>query len=216
LTHLIRYIHLNPVQANLVEDPHKYPWSSHKAYLKGKNETPWLYVRLGLAFFSNKLTKALKRYREFMKNGIDPRTKAFYDKKHQSPIFGDSDFSDRIKEKYLFGNQKLSTEIPDKRKMEGATIATRILKETARSFKKPQEALTTTRRGERNEARSAALLLTRELSGLRLSEIAPIFKTTSYKTVSTGCHRFKARLAKDSRLKRQYDQLSQRCSQGEI
>ena len=38
LTHLIRYIHLNPVQASLVQDPVKYPWASHAAYLKAKDQ----------------------------------------------------------------------------------------------------------------------------------------------------------------------------------
>jgi REP element-mobilizing transposase RayT len=29
---LLRYIHLNPVRANIVEAPEKYQWSSHNAF----------------------------------------------------------------------------------------------------------------------------------------------------------------------------------------
>ncbi|MCP3738451.1 hypothetical protein NLX69_02115 [Rossellomorea sp. BNER] len=28
-----RYIHLNPVKANLASQPEKYPWSSYKSYV---------------------------------------------------------------------------------------------------------------------------------------------------------------------------------------
>ena len=35
LTTLIRYIHLNPVRARLVDDPELYPYSGHRAYLAG-------------------------------------------------------------------------------------------------------------------------------------------------------------------------------------
>ena len=35
LVALVRYIHLNPVRARLVEDPEVYPYSGHRAYLTG-------------------------------------------------------------------------------------------------------------------------------------------------------------------------------------
>jgi REP element-mobilizing transposase RayT len=33
LLELIRYIHLNPVRAGIIEDPGRYPWTDHLAYL---------------------------------------------------------------------------------------------------------------------------------------------------------------------------------------
>ena len=38
LTHLSRYIHLNPVRAKMVETPDEYPWSSYPAFI-GKPKT---------------------------------------------------------------------------------------------------------------------------------------------------------------------------------
>jgi REP element-mobilizing transposase RayT len=35
LTTVVRYIHLNPVRARLVERPEAYPYSSHRAYMEG-------------------------------------------------------------------------------------------------------------------------------------------------------------------------------------
>ena len=148
LIHSIRYIHLNPVQAKLTNDLSTYLWTSHKQYLKGQDQASWLYVRLGLAFFSGKLKTALKAYRQFIKDGIDPKTLAFYDKKNQSPILGDPDFLDMIKEKYLLTNRKFSTEIPEERRLAGAAITEHILKETSRVFSAPREDLYLEKRGK--------------------------------------------------------------------
>ncbi|MGH7889518.1 MAG: transposase [Thermodesulfobacteriota bacterium] len=214
LTHLIRYIHLNPVQANLTQDLSKYPWTSHPKYLKAE-ESDWLYARLGLSFFSGRLRNALKSYREFLKNGVDPRTRSFYSKKKQNPIFGDPDFIEMIREKYILGDQKLSTEVPEKRSYHGQKMAESIARESSKIFQAPLQSLGHSKRGETNHARLAAIHLTRELSGLRLSEIAEVFGMNSYKSVSASCHRLNERLHKEKPFKRRYERLKLACSQEE-
>ena len=216
LTHLIRYIHLNPVQANLIGDPSKYLWNSHKQYLKGQDQAPWLHVRLGLAFYSGKLKGAIKSYRQFMKDGTDPTILAFYGKKKQSPILGDPDFLDMIKEKYIFTDRKLSTEIPEVRSLTGHKKAHQIVEATAKLFQRPKQQLYQSKRGETNRARLVAVSLVRDLSGLKLSEIAQVFKMNSYKSVGTSCYRLKARLAQEPDLRKGYERLSRTCSQEEI
>jgi len=213
LTHLIRYIHLNPIQANLTEDLLKYPWTSHTHYLKGDDQAPWLHVRLGLAFFSSKLETAVKDYRRFIKDGIDPKTRAFYNKKNQSPILGDPDFVDQIKEKYILTDRKLNTEIPEERKMAGGAITERIIKEVSKSFSQPRQTLLESRRGKHNPARFAALSLARELSGLRLSEIAELFQMNTYRTVGTGCYRFRKLMKRNASIRQRYIKIRQVCSQ---
>ena len=209
LTHLIRYIHLNPIEANITD----HSWTSHKQYLKGKDEAAWLHASLGLSFFSSKLKTALKDYREFIKGGVDTKTMEFYDKKKHSPIFGEPDFIDQIKEKYVFSDRPLSSEIPEERSMTGETIANRILKETSKSFSQPKKALFTSKRGQSNMARLLALSLTRELSGLRLSEIAKLFKIKSYRTVGTHCYRFKTMMKQRMDIRQRYIKIHQTCSQ---
>ena len=39
LTAVVRYIHLNPIEAGLAKEPDEYKWSSHKNYLKPKKGT---------------------------------------------------------------------------------------------------------------------------------------------------------------------------------
>jgi REP-associated tyrosine transposase len=60
LATLIRYIHLNPVKAGIVELPQQYRWSSHKAYL-GEEEIPWLSPKTGLECFDSNAS-VFKKY----------------------------------------------------------------------------------------------------------------------------------------------------------
>jgi putative transposase len=63
---VLRYIHLNPVSAHIVSEPHQYPWSSHRAYL-GTESVPWLTTELGLSMFSSDLRRARAAYEHFIR-----------------------------------------------------------------------------------------------------------------------------------------------------
>ena len=97
---LIRYIHLNPLRAGLVKDLkelYKYPWTGHSAIL-GKRNNPLMPNRPDkpnepnkpdrpdkplaektiedvLLHFGDTLNVARRRYRQFVKNGIDQGTR---------------------------------------------------------------------------------------------------------------------------------------------
>jgi putative transposase len=47
---LLKYVHLNPVQAGMVSTPDQYAWSSHHAYL-GLRVEPWVTTDFGLGMF---------------------------------------------------------------------------------------------------------------------------------------------------------------------
>ncbi len=70
---LVRYIHLNPVRAQIVStlsELDRYPYSGHSA-LMGKKERSWQDTDSVLGLFSSDLSKARKGYHAFMKSGID-------------------------------------------------------------------------------------------------------------------------------------------------
>lgn len=58
---LLRYIHLNPVRANLVSSPDDYPWSSHHAYL-GKRSEPWVTTQFALRMLGSDRQRATAAY----------------------------------------------------------------------------------------------------------------------------------------------------------
>ena len=62
---LLRYIHRNPVKANMVARAEEYPWSSHRAYL-GDASLPWLMIDFGLGLFGTTVETARHCYRHFM------------------------------------------------------------------------------------------------------------------------------------------------------
>ena len=69
LLELVRYIHLNPVRAGMVETPEEYPWSSYRAYL-GKEVLPWLTMEQVLEQFGKSSVKARTAYKRFVWDGL--------------------------------------------------------------------------------------------------------------------------------------------------
>lgn len=69
---LIRYIHLNPVRAGMVqtvEELDRYPWSGHSVVM-GKNECPWMDTDYVLHQFNDTKRKSRNTYRKFVVEGI--------------------------------------------------------------------------------------------------------------------------------------------------
>ena len=72
LLELVRYIHLNPVRANLVKDVDalgRYPYSGHSV-LMGKVKKAWQETDDVLCMFSEKRGAATREYRTFVEKGI--------------------------------------------------------------------------------------------------------------------------------------------------
>jgi len=65
---LVRYIHLNPLRARLVESLDqldRYPWCGH-AVLLGKTPNTWLDRRYVLSWFGERERNAMRAYREYV------------------------------------------------------------------------------------------------------------------------------------------------------
>ena len=72
LKELVRYIHLNPLRARLVEDIGNldaFPWSGHSA-LMGKRNPPWQDIESVLSLFGRKKSSAVRAYRNYVEKGI--------------------------------------------------------------------------------------------------------------------------------------------------
>jgi putative transposase len=72
LLELVRYIHLNPLRAKLVNDLRglaSYPYSGHRALI-GKGDCPWQDAAHVLKQFGRTVKAARQKYREFVASGI--------------------------------------------------------------------------------------------------------------------------------------------------
>ena len=73
LLELVRYIHLNPLRARLVNDLdalNQYPFSGHSVIL-GKHRQPWQGDKYVLAYFGKGVAPARKEYLAFVGRGVD-------------------------------------------------------------------------------------------------------------------------------------------------
>jgi hypothetical protein len=89
---LIRYIHLNPVRAKLVEKPEQYAYSGHGAYLSGQ-ATPVLDPSPGLAVFGGCGT-----YRRFVLEGMGEGHQADYYAAEDQRFLGTERFVTKLRE----------------------------------------------------------------------------------------------------------------------
>lgn len=71
LLEIIRYIHLNPVRAELVTDPLDYPGSSHSAYLALNKVPHWLSIDPALKLFGQTEEAAQISYLHFMGQPVE-------------------------------------------------------------------------------------------------------------------------------------------------
>jgi REP element-mobilizing transposase RayT len=69
---LVRYIHLNPLRANLATDLKsldRFRWCGHSAIM-GKTVDDWQNIEYVLRLFGNKISSARRNYRVFVSKGI--------------------------------------------------------------------------------------------------------------------------------------------------
>ena len=72
LRELVRYIHLNPVRAGMVEgldEPKRYKFCGHSA-LMGKVKREWQNTGYVLGYFGKRESEARKKYESFVKEGV--------------------------------------------------------------------------------------------------------------------------------------------------
>ncbi len=95
LLELVRYIHLNPVRAKIVDDPQKYSWTSHSIYL-GDEQSKIVDKKFVLSQFCKNKKKAQWEYRQFISSAINSgHQNKFYQVKDQT-FLGEDEFVDQI------------------------------------------------------------------------------------------------------------------------
>ena len=93
LLELVRYLHLNPVRAHLVDAVEAYPWSSHRAYL-GQERLAWLTTDWVLGQFGARRSVARRRYLRFVGEGVDEGHRPeFHAGPEDSRVLGEAEFT---------------------------------------------------------------------------------------------------------------------------
>lgn len=203
LLELLRYIHRNPVRANICKSVEEYPWTSHQGYVSNAKKWDWLHKRFLLNMFADQATKAKNTYNEFVQKEDSSVVMDFFGKKNLGSILGTSDFIEWIKGKFY--QQKQHDEVPESRRL-APTIAN-IKKVVCQFYSADEAVLEKTVRGQINEPRNLAIYLARKHSGLKLSEIGVEFGLEKYSSVSSIVLRTAQQITQNKKLKKRVERL---------
>ena len=186
---LTRYMHLNPVRAQMVKTPGDHDWSSYNAYI-GATEAPgWLHRDFILAYFGKRKATAQKGYRDFVMAYVDREYVSPLTKATGTLVLGSAEFIQAIKDRYL-GDQKSSRDIPALRQIHKGLAMVTVMGLVAEALPKHP-----------GQIRNASIYLCRKHTSQKLRNIGKQFGISDA-AVSQVCKRFKGRIESDRNLRK--------------
>jgi len=207
LLRLSRYIHLNPVTANIVTHAENYLWSSYRAYLNDKFKPDWLLTDEILDRFGP--NKKIDKYRIFITEGIDDEINSFYKKLKLMPILGCEAFTKTISENYLKNNCP-SSEISQQKYLMPIFNFEQIKQVVARHHGIDELSLKIVKRKASNKPRQIAIYLACKLSGQKYKLIADEFTNITVAGIAKIFQRITEAIATDSMLNEEIILLEKR------
>ncbi len=203
LLELVRYLHLNPVRARLVQAPEAYRWSSHRAYLAGESGGG-VTVAPVLARFSRTRAQAVREYRHFIRAGR---------RQGQRPDLY------RATEQLYLGNEAFITQIerqrPEREPPRPVQISVSdVASVVSRATGVPLDLITAASR-HRGAARARALIahLAREVGGIPLTTTAHYLRRDQA-TLSIGLRKLGGQGVGDPALRALIGRLSRGLRRG--
>ena len=190
---LSRYIHLNPVRAEIVKRPEEYNWSSYREYTGVRKPHEWLNRDFVLGNFGSKFHEAEKAYKKFVsslegKDYESPLKEVF-----ASTILGDACFIKYVKKNFVKAKET-DKQIPAvKVLMERATIE-KIINCVDGGF--PESRL----------SRDLKQYLCQKYTSERLKKIGEHFNV-SESAVSHAVRRVSKTIANDQKVRKKVDNL---------
>lgn len=215
LLHLTRYIHLNPVAANMCQLPWEYTWSSCKNYLNIKTATNWLYVTPILSMLSlSDSTRKYQKYLDFLCDDINDLT--IEKIKNSLPIIGSTNFICNIAANFLLHEDQ--DEVPDKKLLIKVILPTfgNMIKTICEYYNINEEAIFISRRGKHNLYRDVAIYLGIECCSMPLKELALEFKMLKKTSLSLIYRKMLKRISVDDKLKNDVDEIVAKVSKIEM
>ena len=105
LLELVRYVHLNPIRAGLVDHPDEDRCSSHRVYAGLDRKKPaWLDTRFVLQDFGKTRGEQVRAYRAFIDDGLESTAR--------SPVFSGTEWSEVAREAWRTMGSDVSVSDP--------------------------------------------------------------------------------------------------------
>ncbi len=194
LLELVRYIHNNPVRANITATVDQYVWSSHRTYL-GLDTIPWLTVDPILSRFAKHEKKAKAFYHDFVLNGSNEEHRDDYHRGiHEGRILGDDRFSEEALQKAA---EKFNPEI----RLQD------VIEAVCRSYGIKEEILVVPGKARpASEARAVAALLVQDIDNLTLAALGE-YLGRNISSLSQSANRVRIRAGKNNELRKKINAI---------
>lgn len=196
-----RYIHLNPVSANICQLPTDYHWSSCRDYMEMRQKPSWLYTDIIL----NMVNERKKTYANFIDEGNPDDLIKHYSKSHFPSILGEKKFIEDTLSKLNEGKlQAYSIDVNrTKIVIEPEKIFAHILIYFQTSFVDMRKSI----RGKINLPKIIGILLLRQLGQLSHSAIAKYFNC-SVENIATTLKRARCLIQNDAQVSAHFEKLT--------
>lgn len=210
LHELSRYIHLNPVRAQIVSHPADYRWSSYRAYIGLATPPPWLVTELTLARFGDTEQRQHHAYRKFVEAGSDGLADAL-----GSITAGSIPDSERALAATELGPDCVACHGSRRHQPERALLIGLDSVAAVVSAELGVDAKALRTRGKRlNHARDVAVYLAARRCGQPLAEVGSYFGGVSGEAISHACRRVEEMLRRDSALSGLVERMAKQLVSG--
>ncbi len=175
-----RYIHLNPVEAKIVEHPKCYRWSSYQYFIDPLPKPDWLIIQDTFSLLGS--LSPINSYSQFINEGIDIDTADFFNQEHRPSIFGNSAFKNNLLKS--ISDEKRQFSINDYNRTRIQPPVESIIQLCIQLFEIDEKILFSSQRGKLNLPRKLAIYACRMLGGISTPKIAKIFGCKNHSYIS--------------------------------
>ena len=206
LLELSRYIHMNPVRANIVNKPEEYRNSSYRSFINRKKEDI-VFRELILSMISKGKKDGLKHYKSFVEKSLAEDVENPLSKVYGGVILGGTQFIknalSQLKDELIFRDG-----ISGKKDIAGEWKAEDILNTLTLYFNlDSKEQLI-----GKKSCRDIGIYLMKKHTGLTNRKIGELIGGISYAAISKAYHRFDIKLKGDKSLVKVVKKLEDRMS----
>lgn len=176
---LIRYIHLNPVRAGIVNSVDRFRWSSHRAVIDARAAKMWsdfFDPKRVLIHFGRRRSEALREYERFIRAGMGKTRDEVFQGLSFGSILGSPGFADWVRQNFV-EDDRLDTEVAGTASFRKGFCSKDVLSLMETMFNMRRKDILSVKRGPgaRNEARLLALHLLSRHSTMTQREIGKLF-----------------------------------------
>ena len=204
---LTRYIHLNPVRARMVQRPEDYRWSSYQDFL-GLRKTPaYLDWESVLGELAKDRSQARAGYRRFVEAGLSEPPQSPLKGAVGGMFLGSGDWVNQWRRR--LSEEPVPQGVPAHKQLAWRPTPAEVVEAVSKVFAvERSDLLAVRRRG--NEARSAAIYLTRLLTDEAVGAIGEYFGGVSTAAISKMVARAEQRREEDRAWARCVEKLLER------